>query len=93
MGLRVHRRIRILPGIAVNVGATGVSVSVGGRGRTLNISKRGTYGTVGIPGTGISYRQRLAPPAAGGRAASPRAGLIALVLAVMFIACVSLLRH
>jgi hypothetical protein len=91
VGFRFQRRIRVLPGIAVNVGATGVSVSVGGRGRTLNFSKRGTYGTVGVPGTGISYRQRLAPPAAGGRPASSRAGLIAVVLAVMFVACVSLL--
>lgn len=68
-----------------------MSVSVGGRGRTLNISKRGTYGTVGVPGTGLSYRQRLSTPVARSSSGS-RAGLITFVLAAAFAGCVSFLR-
>jgi hypothetical protein len=59
MGLRFQRRVRLFPGVSLNLGKSGVSVSVGGRGHSVNYSRRGTYGTVGIPGTGISFRQKL----------------------------------
>jgi hypothetical protein len=55
MGLRFRRRIRLLPGIAVNLSKTGASLSVGGRGGTVNFGPRGTRTTLSIPGTGISY--------------------------------------
>ena len=55
MGFRFRRRIRLLPGIAINLSKTGASLSVGGRGATVNFGPRGTRTTLGIPGTGISY--------------------------------------
>jgi len=59
MPLRFRRSLRLLPGVRLNISKTGTSVSVGGRGATANFSKRGVYGTVGLPGTGISVRERL----------------------------------
>lgn len=55
MGLRFSRRIKILPGLRLNVGKSGVSTSFGTRGAWLTVGKRGTRVTVGLPGTGISY--------------------------------------
>ena len=58
--MRTARRIRIAPGVRLNISRSGISTSVGGRGFTLN--SRGTA-TVGIPGTGLSYRANLNAPA------------------------------
>ena len=59
MGFRFRRSIRIAPGLRVNVGRRGVSLSAGVRGASLTFGSRGTYANVGIPGTGLSYRQKL----------------------------------
>ena len=57
MGFRVRRSIRIAPGIRINVGKRGISsVSIG----KLNISARGVYYNINFPGTGISYRAKIA---------------------------------
>jgi hypothetical protein len=61
MGFRVHRSIRLLPGVRLNLSKSGVSASIGTRGAWLTFGKRGTRATVGIPGTGISYTQTLQP--------------------------------
>lgn len=56
MGFRFRKSIKILPGVRINVSNKGVSsVSVGKRGATLNVGKKGVRGTVGIPGSGLSY--------------------------------------
>ena len=55
MGLRYRKRIKILPGVHLNISNRGVSASFGGPGATVNVSKRGTRVTTGIPGTGLSY--------------------------------------
>lgn len=60
MGLRFRKRIKLFPGVAINIGKTGVtSCSIGGKGLTVNVSKKGTRATVGIPGTGISYTEKI----------------------------------
>jgi len=56
MGFRFRRRLRIMPGLSLNISKSGISTSIGGRGATFNISKHGTRTTVGLPGTGLSYR-------------------------------------
>lgn len=68
MGFRFRRSIRILPGIRLNLSGSGVSTSIGGRGATINVGRRGVRGTVGLPGTGLSYSETLMP--FGGNAAS-----------------------
>ena len=55
MGFRFQKRIKILPGISINLGTRGASVSVGPRGAKTTISSRGIKHSYGIPGTGIRY--------------------------------------
>jgi hypothetical protein len=57
MGFRFQRRIRIVPGLHLNLSKFGVSASVGRRGSWLTFGPRGTRATVGIPGTGLSYTE------------------------------------
>jgi hypothetical protein len=45
--------------LKLNLSKTGASVSVGRPGATLNVRKDRVDGTVGLPGTGLSYRERL----------------------------------
>jgi len=59
MGFRFSRRVSILPGLRLNLSGSGVSLSAGVRGAHINLGPRGLYGSAGIPGTGLSYRQRL----------------------------------
>jgi uncharacterized protein DUF4236 len=58
MGFRFYRRLRILPGLRLNVGKTGVSASIGGRGAWATF-RRGhrVRTTVGLPGSGLSYTE------------------------------------
>ncbi|MCU1317498.1 MAG: hypothetical protein JWN63_2820 [Candidatus Acidoferrum typicum] len=55
MGFRLSRRIRLFPGVRLNVSKSGVSASLGRRGAWLTVGPRGTRATVGLPGTGVSY--------------------------------------
>lgn len=59
MGFRFRKRIRILPGIYLNLSKSGISTTIGGRGASINIGKTGAYLNTSIPGTGISRRDRL----------------------------------
>lgn len=59
MGFRFRRSIRIAPGLRVNLGKRGVSLSAGVRCASVTVAPRGTYTNVGIPGTGLSYRERI----------------------------------
>jgi hypothetical protein len=57
MGLRFQKRIKILPGVYINLSKSGVSASLGGHGATVNVGSTGRrMVTLGIPGTGLSYR-------------------------------------
>ena len=55
MSFRFFRRIRIAPGITLNLSKTGVSMSVGPPGAKFTVGTRGTRATIGLPGTGLSY--------------------------------------
>lgn len=46
--------------LRINVSKTGPSLSVGRPGATVNVRKDRVDGTVGIPGSGLSYKERLA---------------------------------
>jgi hypothetical protein len=68
VGLRFQRRIKILPGLHLNLSRSGIGFSVGGRGAHVGITAKGRkYASVGIPDSGISWREyershRIAPP-------------------------------
>ena len=56
MGFRFRKSIKLAPGVRLNLTKKGISsLSVGKRGASVNIGKKGTRGTVGLPGSGLSY--------------------------------------
>ena len=60
VGFRFRKQIKILPGLKLNLSKNGLSsVSIGKAGATLNIGQKGAKLTTGIPGTGMSYSQKL----------------------------------
>jgi Protein of unknown function (DUF4236) len=60
MGFRFQKRFSVLPGVKVNLSKSRVSTTIGGKGAGINIGPDGKpMVTVGIPGTGMSYRQPL----------------------------------
>ncbi|MEZ5856286.1 MAG: DUF4236 domain-containing protein [Hyphomicrobiaceae bacterium] len=60
MALRFQKRIKIFPGVYINLSKSGISASLGGRGATVNVGSTGRrMVTLGIPGTGLSYRMPL----------------------------------
>ena len=59
MAFNLKKSIKLLPGVKLNLGKKGISsVSIGKRGATVNINKNGVQTTLGIPGTGISYKSK-----------------------------------
>jgi hypothetical protein len=64
MGFRFWRRVRIIPGMRVNLSKRGVSASIGKRGLWLTVGPRGPARlTIGAPGTGLFWWTRLPPHA------------------------------
>lgn len=62
MALRFRKRLRIAPGVTLNLSRSGISTTLGPRGASVNVGKRGTYLNAGLPGTGIRLRERLDKP-------------------------------
>lgn len=68
--MRFRRRIRIAPGLRLNLSGSGLSLSAGPRGASVTVGPRGVWRNLSIPGTGLYSRQRLhgsASPAQTGR--------------------------
>jgi len=64
MGLRYQRRLKLLPGVHLNLSLSGIGVSVGGRGAHIGVTARGQrYTSFGLPGTGLSWREYGKPAA------------------------------
>lgn len=96
MSFRFRKRIRILPGLWLNVSKSGVSTSIGGKGVTVNVGEHGTSTTVGVPGTGLSYSHRETfdrksdgPP----RSSSQAVRLMAIILWVFLIGYLAWAMH
>lgn len=67
MSIRFRKRIRLAPGIHLNLSGSGLSLSAGPRGASMTFGgRRGTYMNTGIPGSGLYSRQRIGT--------SPRSG-------------------
>lgn len=82
MGFRFRKTISIIPGVRVNISKSGVSASVGGKGETVNIGQDGhVRGTVGLPGTGISYGDSITPAGRRGGGARRVVGIVAAAAA------------
>lgn len=57
--MRFQKRIKVAKGVSLNLSKSGTSLSFGGSGSTINVGPRGTYSTMSIPGTGISFRNKI----------------------------------
>jgi|SRR6516162_2867366 hypothetical protein len=58
MSWRYQKRMRVLPGLHLNLSKSGVGVSIGGRGAHVGWTVRGRrYVSLGAPGTGLSWRE------------------------------------
>ncbi|NOZ86954.1 MAG: DUF4236 domain-containing protein [Deltaproteobacteria bacterium] len=55
MSFRFFKRIKLAPGITLNLSKSGGSLSFGPRGAKFTIGPRGQRTTFGIPGTGLFY--------------------------------------
>lgn len=58
MSFRFYRRVKIAPGLTLNLSKRGVSLSAGVPGAKMTFSSRGIRQTVGIPGTGLFYTKQ-----------------------------------
>lgn len=83
MVFRFQKRIKLLPGVTLNVIKGGLSTSVGVKGARVTVGRGKTRTTVGLPGTGISHSvvsgRENAPPKSG------FPGLVSIVLALVFV--------
>jgi len=57
--MRFQKRVKLMPGVRLNISKSGVSASVGGRGGSITVGKRGVFANASIPGTGLSQQTRL----------------------------------
>lgn len=55
MSFRFWQRIRLAPGVTLNLSKSGGSLSFGPQGAKYTIGPRGRRATVGLPGTGLFY--------------------------------------
>jgi len=65
---RYRKRVRLMPGVTLNISKSGISTTVGPRGANVNLGKSGAFLNTGIPGTGIFRRDRIG----GGNKSTPR---------------------
>ena len=87
MGFRFQKRIRLFKGLTLNLSKSGTSWTVGGRGGSVNVRGDKVTGNAGIPGTGISYRDRLDTPFTEPIASKPGigAGTVVFVLSLLVV--------
>ncbi|CAM3804959.1 DUF4236 domain-containing protein [Alkalicoccus chagannorensis] len=74
MAFRFQKRVKLAPGMRLNLSKRGVSTSFGPRGASVSVGRRGVYGNVGAPGTGLSYRKKLSTSGPRGARNQNRAG-------------------
>ncbi len=65
MGIRFSKSIKLGNFLRLNISRYGVSTTIGKKGASVNVGTRGTYlnlspALVGINGTGVSYRKKIA---------------------------------
>ncbi len=65
MGFRFWRRMKLAPGVSMNLSKSGGSLSFGPRGGKWTIGGRGQRLTAGLPGTGLFYTTTSSPRGSG----------------------------
>jgi hypothetical protein len=100
VGFQFFCRIRIIPGVRLNLSRSGVSTSIGSRGAWYTFGSGRRRTTVGVPGSGLSYSRQVRTqhgdrPAEGSQGKQPSAArgfAWLLVLAVVVYVAVRLVR-
>lgn len=93
MGFRFQKRIRIFKGLTLNLSKSGSSWTVGRPGASVNLRGDKVTGNVGIPGTGLSYRESLDNQATPEEPGTKRSGTRVLIwLALVAVVAYVLLR-
>lgn len=60
MSIRFRKRIKILPGLFINLSKSGLSATVGKRGSSVNLKPgKPARATTGIPGSGIYATEKI----------------------------------
>jgi hypothetical protein len=59
MAWSFRRRIKIIPGVHMNLSKKGISTSIGVKGASLTLGQNGAYINTSIPGTGLYNRKKL----------------------------------
>ncbi|ADV48759.1 hypothetical protein Celal_1447 [Cellulophaga algicola DSM 14237] len=57
--MRYRNRIKLAPGLNINLSKSGISTTFGPKGASVNIGKSGAYLNTGIPGTGLYNRTKI----------------------------------
>ena len=98
MAWSYKKRIKVAPGVHLNISKSGVSTSMGSKGMSITTGPKGTYLNTSIPGTGLYNRQKIAPADRSYKGTSPDSpdggqskiihdggnGCFAMVLLMMF---------
>jgi hypothetical protein len=74
VAIRFRQSIKLAPGLRLNIGKRGVSLSAGVRGASMTFGRNGTYANAGLPGTGLSVRERIGGGSRGGRSSAASQG-------------------
>lgn len=61
MAWSYKKRIKVAPGVHLNISKSGVSTSMGTKGMSITSGPKGTYLNTSIPGTGLYNRQKITP--------------------------------
>ena len=59
MAWAFRKRIKVIPGVYINLSKSGISANAGIRGASLTFRSDGIYRNLGLPGTGIYSRQKV----------------------------------
>jgi hypothetical protein len=84
MGIRFRKRIKLAPGLHLNLSGSGLSMSAGPRGASMTFGGRGgTYMNTAIPGTGLYSRERVgAAPRASNTRSSSGSGTVTMSIKI-----------
>ncbi len=59
MAWKFRKRVKVFPGLTINLSRSGASYTIGGKGASINVGKKGTFLNTSIPGTGIYDRKKI----------------------------------
>lgn len=62
MAWQFRKRIKVAPGVTINLSKGGVSTTIGTRGASLTMGNNGTFINTSIPGTGLYQRKKISSP-------------------------------